>query len=84
MSPYIIAPADVPRWRVGVHLTGEVNIVAFTDIVQLEGISNSDGDPGSIYYSGENNKINYNQDGKWLGLPGLGLSKEGAPYPPKK
>ena len=62
MSPYIIAPADV-SWRwVGVHLTGEIHIVAFTDIVQLERISYSDGDPGSIYYSGENNKINYNQD----------------------
>ena len=68
MSPYIIAPADVPRWWVGVNLTGEVNIVAFTDVVQLEGISDSDGNPGPIYYSAQNNKINYNQDGKWLAL----------------
>ena len=60
MSPYIVAPADVARCWVGVHLTGEVNIVSFTDVIQLEGISNSDGNPGPIYYSGENNKINYN------------------------
>ena len=70
MCPYIIAPADVPRWWVGVDLTGEVNIVAFTDVVQLEGISYSDGNPGPIYYSAQNNKINYNQDGKWLALGG--------------
>ena len=67
-------------WRVGVDLTGEVDIVSFTDVVQLEGISYSDGDPGSIYYSGETTKlIRTNTESGCLPLPRLDSGKEGAP-----
>ena len=63
-------------WRVGVHLTGEVDIVSFTDVVELEGISYSDGDPGSIYYSGETTKlIRTNTESGCLPLPRLDSGK---------